>query len=430
MKTQNKKYYIEISNKGEIDLGGLHLMGVSSKRGDESKIGFFGSGNKYAIATLLRSKTPFKIYSGTKSIAIDTEPVMFRGTLYNQILIGDEKTSLTTDMGPDWETWFAVREMYCNAADEGEATMKVAQTPKGKAGTTKVFIQMTDELEQFFQKINEYILLDKTDMLVEEKTEYGNVSIYPKREDRDEIVCYRKDIRIFPKNTQKSLFKYNFDSIEINESRMYKYEHEVLERIGSVLAVTESQNIIQHYLHAWKGTYEENTKWEYVNDKLSNGWYELLAERRVWPESAALRTGDAESKSNSYIVPDKLAEKIAKQFPDVQVVGYTRGKDYTELKPTAEETQKIEQAVSELGRIGYNITSHIVLCETKLNDVVAWYDRDNNTIFLTRKHLGSISYLKNTIMEEHFHMCGHEDGQRAFVTFLIDEIIKEKERNL
>lgn len=425
-----KKYWIEISNKGEIELGGLHLIGVSSKRGDESKIGFFGSGNKYAIATLLRAKIPFKIYSGTKQIKITTEQVLFRGKMYHQILINGEKTSLTTDMGPDWENWFAIREMYCNAQDEGEATMVVAKTPKGKTGETKVFIQLTDELEQFFSVINEYILIDKSDMLAEAKTHYGKVSVYPKRQDREEIVCYRKGIRIFPKNTKKSLFKYDFDKIQINESRMYMYEHEVRERIASFLAVTESQSIIQHYLHAWKGTYEEGAEWQYVHDDLSNGWYELVRERRIWPESSALIAGDAESKSNSYIVPDKLAEKIAKQFSDVQVIGYTRGKEYTELKPTKEEQTKIDTALTQLRSIGYDVTSHIVLCETKLNDVVAWYERDNNTIYLTRKHLGSLSYLKNTLLEEHFHMLGHEDGQRAFVSFLIDEIIKEKESNI
>lgn len=425
-----KKNWIEISNKGEIEMGGLHLIGVSSKRGDESKIGFFGSGNKYAIATLLRAKIPFKIYSGTKQVKIETEPVLFRGTMYRQILIDGEKTSLTTDMGPDWENWFAVREMYCNAQDEGEAEMKVARQPKGVVGKTKIFIELTDELERFFKVINEYILIDKTNQLETVETSYGKVSLYPARADREEIVCYRKSIRIFPKNTRKALFKYDFEKIQINESRMYMFEHEVRERIASFLAVTENQSIIQHYLHAYKGTYEENAAWEYTSDKLSNGWYELLQDRRVYPESIALQTGDAEGKANAYIVPDKLAEIISKQFPDIVVVGYQKGRQFTELEPTKEEQTKIETAIAELGKIGYEITSHIVLTEVKLSDVVAWYERENNTIYLTRKHLGSLSYLKNTLLEEHFHMLGHEDGQRAFVSFLIDEIIKEKENKI
>jgi hypothetical protein len=421
------KYWIEISNQGEIELGGLHLMGVSSKRGDESKIGFFGSGNKYAIATLLRTKTPFKIYSGTKQIKIETEKVLFKGQLYNQISIDGNKTSLTAEMGPDWETWFAVREFYCNAQDEGYASLKVSKSTMGENGKTKIYVRLTDEMDQFFKVINEYILIDKTNQLETVATKYGKVSFYSIRNDRDEIVCYRKGIRIFPKNTRKSLFKYDFDSIEINESRMYKYEHQVTERIASALAVTNNQSIIQHYLHAYKGSYEEGASWQYVEDALSNGWYELLREKRIYPESIALQTGDAECKFNSYIVPDNLAKKISEQFPDVTVIGYKSGREFTELIPTTEELNKITTAKEQLLKIGYNITSHIVLAEVRLSDVVAWYQRENNTIYLTRKHLGSLSYLKNTLLEEHFHMLGHEDGQREFVTFLIDEIIKEKE---
>jgi hypothetical protein len=48
--------YLLIENKGEIDINALILMGGTTKREDESKIGFFGSGNKYAIALLLRER--------------------------------------------------------------------------------------------------------------------------------------------------------------------------------------------------------------------------------------------------------------------------------------------------------------------------------------------------------------------------------------
>ena len=42
MTTKIKEVWIKITNVGEIDIAGLHLMGVSSKRGDSEKIGFFG----------------------------------------------------------------------------------------------------------------------------------------------------------------------------------------------------------------------------------------------------------------------------------------------------------------------------------------------------------------------------------------------------
>jgi len=109
-------------------------MGISSKRGDEEKIGFFGSGNKYSIALLLREKIPFKIFSGEKEVKFTTDTVMFRGQTYEQIRINGEPTSLTTSMGPDWEPWFAIREMYCNAVDEGGEKLVVrCRTPASNA---------------------------------------------------------------------------------------------------------------------------------------------------------------------------------------------------------------------------------------------------------------------------------------------------------
>ena len=45
--------YLVIRNAGEIEPGALSLMGASTKDSEEH-IGKFGSGFKYAIATLLR----------------------------------------------------------------------------------------------------------------------------------------------------------------------------------------------------------------------------------------------------------------------------------------------------------------------------------------------------------------------------------------
>lgn len=423
MKTKQTNW-IKIENKGEIDLGGLHLMGVSSKREDEEKIGFFGSGNKYAIALMLREKIPFKIYSGTQEVKIDCVPVFFRGQLHNQIRINKEKTSLTSSMGIDWEPWFAVREMYCNAVDEGGEKITMVQELDPEKGKTSVYIALDEKLEVFFRNFQKYILTEKKDRHIKEKTCYGDVEVYPSN--GEELVCYRKGIRIFPKNSTKSLFWYNFSKIEINESRTYKYEHEVLERIASVFAVTNNQIIIKNYLQNWKHFYESEAKWEYVSDKLSPAWHEILRGQRVYPVNLAIETGDYEGKANSFIVPDKLAKKISEEIKDAEVVGYTKGKEFLVLEMTENEKVKVDTAFQELKRIGYDITCKFVLAEAKVGDVIAWYDKETNTIYHTRKHLNSISELKNTLLEEHFHSLGLEDGQRTFVTFLIDEIIKAK----
>lgn len=420
------KTWVQIQNKGEIDPIGLSLMGVSSKRGDEGKIGFFGSGNKYSIALMLREKIPFRIFSGKKEMEVTTKKVMFREKIYEQICINGEATSLTTAMGPDWEPWFAIRELYCNALDEGTATMTVAQKPTGSEGHTRIFVGLTDKLEDFFKQRERYILInEKPEATV--KTHYGDVSIHPRGS--EEFICFRKGIRIYPKNSKKSLYWYNFSSIEINESRTYKYEHEINERVASFFAVTMDKTLIEYYLANRKGNVEESAAWQYVHDPLSEMWHRVLKGRRVYPENLAVHSGDFEGKHNSFIVPNELANKIAEQFPDIEVVGAKGTKQYVELTMTEAEKQKIDTALTELRNIGFDIRSHIVLAQTSTDDTIAWYDKVTDTIYHTRRHLNGIQELKNTFLEEHFHAIGHNDGQREFVTFLIDELIAAKERN-
>ena len=59
---KNENVFVEITNDGEIDSLSLSLVGASTKRADGSKIGFFGSGNEYALALLLRENIDFKIF--------------------------------------------------------------------------------------------------------------------------------------------------------------------------------------------------------------------------------------------------------------------------------------------------------------------------------------------------------------------------------
>jgi len=423
-----KTTWVQITNKGEIELGGLHLMGVSSKREDEDKIGFFGSGNKYALALLLREKIPVRIFSGKKEVRIETEQVMFRGKLFEQIVIDGEKTSLTTSMGPDWETWFAIRELYCNAVDEGSPDIKITQEPKGVAGKTSVFVALTVQLEDFFKNIERFILLGGRTNRSIENTGYGKVELLAR--EGEEFICYRKGIRIYPKNATKSLYWYNFDKIEINESRTYQYEHQVKERIASYFAVTSNKMTIENYLRNWKGNFEENLNWEYVSDKLSDMWHSILLGKRVYPENLAIHSGDFEGKSNSFIVPEQLAMKISKQFKDIEVVGMKGDKQFKELVATTAEEKLISTAIEQLTNVGYRIDSKIVIVETMTSDVIAWYDKESDIIYHARKHLNSIKEVKNTLLEEHFHAIGHNDGQREFVTFLIDELINALDKPL
>jgi len=109
---------IYFMNRGHIDLDVIRTMGVSVKEND-NPIGYFGTGLKYAIATLLR--TGHKIWLETEGRTIDfrVKPKEIRGKMFDMILMDDEQLGFTTELGKNWEVWQAYRELYSNCMDEG-----------------------------------------------------------------------------------------------------------------------------------------------------------------------------------------------------------------------------------------------------------------------------------------------------------------------
>jgi hypothetical protein len=78
--------YLCFSNEGKLDIEGLILMGASTKRNDASKIGEYGTGWKYAIATLLRNGIPIRIFSGGQEIKVDTRVITLREQRFDMVV--------------------------------------------------------------------------------------------------------------------------------------------------------------------------------------------------------------------------------------------------------------------------------------------------------------------------------------------------------
>ncbi len=212
--TELKNVYIKISNKKEIDINAFRLLGASTKRGDKTKIGYFGSGLKYAIAVLIRDKVKLKVYSGSDEIKINTVKKKFGDKNFDVIKFNNQLSSLTTDMGVDWKTWFAIREIYCNALDEGSCKVDVANKMKAEKGNTIFFIEMNDKIKDVFKNWNNYFSDKRTDIIYED----GKNKVFIGGE---KFVMYRKGIKVCEKPVE-SLFHYDLDEMEINESRTVK----------------------------------------------------------------------------------------------------------------------------------------------------------------------------------------------------------------
>ncbi|MCK5775377.1 MAG: hypothetical protein KAH25_04340, partial [Bacteroidales bacterium] len=158
--------FLRIQSIGEIEVGALTLLGASSKKDEDSAIGLFGSGAKYAIANLLRNGVQFKIFSGTREVVISTVRKTFRNKDFDVITVDGSETSLTTTMGgEEWNKPFPVfRELYSNALDEGNADLRVMKTISGIEGTTSIFLEYTEDYAEFFTNFDEYFAYETVEL--------------------------------------------------------------------------------------------------------------------------------------------------------------------------------------------------------------------------------------------------------------------------
>jgi len=104
-------------NPGLIDLEAVRTLGVSVKL--PGSFGRFGTGLKFAIARILRDGGAITIYRGLEAHTLGTVDREVRGETFQIVTLDGEPMGITTQLGKDWEPWMVLRELGCNALDEG-----------------------------------------------------------------------------------------------------------------------------------------------------------------------------------------------------------------------------------------------------------------------------------------------------------------------
>ena len=89
---------IVFQNPGLIDIDAITTMGVSVKDGD-SPIGYFGTGLKFAIATLLRNECSVTIYRGDEALCFTAEAIEVRGEAFERVCMNGQSLGFTTMLG-------------------------------------------------------------------------------------------------------------------------------------------------------------------------------------------------------------------------------------------------------------------------------------------------------------------------------------------
>lgn len=253
--------YFKISNQGLLDIRLIFLMGGTTKSNDPTKLGTFGTGLKYAISYLIRNGVDFKLFVGEDEVIFNTENQTIGENEFEEIYCNGKSMNITTHYGHQWAAWEALREIHCNALDEGGATKKVADDRGGKIigaeNKTTFYIQMTKDIADVVNNWGNYFLND-TPIYEDEK-----VAIYPNTE-ISALKLYKNTVLIENNEVYKSLFRYDLKTAELNELRQYRGYNRT--DIGSAL-LNSNKAVIEVLLKAIqenKDCFETKLDWDYI----------------------------------------------------------------------------------------------------------------------------------------------------------------------
>jgi len=216
--------WLLIQNEGVSPVECFTVLGLSSSRGDEDKIGQFGTGVKQALLLCLRADITPMFFIGTEKLEFYTrDAVLENGLKYRKVFYswrGDEKElSYCLEHGAiDWRNLdMALREYISNAIDNAPYQVGAYDfSPCGLAGHTRVFIPYNDHVREYHANITTHFLhfkeLEKSKFLA--------------KSDKSPPRIYRKGVLIRQLQPNKSLgfdeslFDYNFgDELPIDECR-------------------------------------------------------------------------------------------------------------------------------------------------------------------------------------------------------------------
>ena len=420
-----KNVYIKIKNEGEIDINAFKLLGATSKRGDDTKIGYFGSGLKYAMAVLIRNDIPFNIFSGEKEVKVTTTKRKFRGEEFDVIKINNQMTSLTTAMGIDWKEWFAIREVYCNAVDEGEYSLDVVDECIGEKGKTIFYIQFSDKIKEVFNNWNNYFSDKRTDII--SKQEECKFFSGGKK-----LIVYRKGVNVFEMNKQ-CLFHYDLKNIQIGEDRTVKSEFDMRCKIIAQLREYASTEMIRSIYDNWQETYEGTLNWDYEYNPFNNNWLEVLGGRTIVLNNTAGYFAE-EMSDNTIILPDKLGIELKSYFKDkIKVMGFSDKYGKRDIVDLNEKQEKMLEYGINFLQGECNIKDYEVkLC--RFDDNYTLGEANNGAILISpRAFERGKKCVISTLIEEYSHLDSTAgDKTRKFQNYLINKFISiiEDKKNI
>jgi hypothetical protein len=410
--------YLKIQNDGLLDIRLVALMGGSTKSNDKFKIGQFGTGLKYTLAFLFRNNLSFKLFVGSEEVVIQTETEVIKDDEFEIICINGQRTSITTRMGEDWEAWMIVRELWCNALDEGGSKREVTTTALGEAGKTTFYIQVDKQIESVLKNWNKYFIHDQEAIF-----QNNNVALYPAG---DHLCIYKQGVLIYENEQHKSVFSYDLKDADINELREYRGSPSMA--IVHCLADANEKSI-QHFLENvseehFEGCSSMDYNWY---RSFSKTWKTVIGNAKIISDeslSQLKERGSDIDESTVVIVPNVLYKFLTKQFDGIGAL-YVAGISASFYENYSLEIEnKIKQGLTILEECGYVMHPELEFVYGFFEDkrILAQVSMKEKKIFISQQLLQRPLFdIVATLIEENEHFnTGMEDHTREFQQHFID----------
>ena len=423
--------YLKIKNNGLIDVKAFTLIGASTKLGNENTIGQFGSGNKYAIAYLLRNNLEFKVFSGSKEIIFTKKQDEFRNQSFEVVHINGKETSMTTQMGFDWKLWYAMRELICNAMDEDGFEITDNVEIDTNADETHIYIKQTYELREFMLDFDNYFALNKKTLY---KTEYGAIL---RSHGTPYVNVYRKGIRCYDSNV-KALFDYDFKSIDINESRVAKYNWQVEDTVRKIIVTLTDKAMINKIIRNCKDSdYIESICPDGSMAEFSKEWKEVLRGITICDKSVSGWLTESEILTTTFLnsgwfkmITESLSDEDFNTPESISTSKKGLTKKVAEVTPLHKNT--LSKANDFLKECGFEQPYDIEVVEFDKPNTLGMADMEAKKILISTNALElGVHDSVNTILEEYAHIkfdC--KDETRKMQTCLINMLVTYmKEKN-
>lgn len=381
---------ITFQNEGVASVAALTTFGINAKNND-SAIGFFGTGFKYAVAIVLRNGGKVTLYLGKKKHTFGLNRITERGQDFDVVTLSGKPLGFTTRLGIKWEPWMAYREFHCNAADESGETYGYKVAPK--EGYTTIQVEWP-EFELAHQ--NRHIFLLQTKPIYQGQ----GVDVHP---GSSHAIFYRGVM--VGKLEKPSAYTYNITShVNLTEDRLVKYSWEPLGVITRALVGCTDPRVVRESMTTGPDMAEGQLSVRQCGADPSSAWLETVGDIMAGPQSSLLSSSTKEL----------LAEHRPAAVLDERVV------------LTDEENAMLETALHVLEQNGCSRIRYARIVPVAFLGHGVLGLMKQGVIYLSRKcFTAGLINVVGTLFEEYAHLeLKQVDCTRDFQNFLIDALAR------